>query len=265
MDNDFATGYALGADSGNNNNCCNNGGFWGDNGWWTLILFARIFGYGIFGGWGGFGGGGSAGAQGAITRSNLWSEFAFNDLQRNVQGIQQGLCDGFYAVNSTLLNGFNGVNTTVLQGFNGVQAGQAQLANQIASCCCDTSRQIERGSATLAIIWPQILITLSSLSTTIPTGLSRSLTIWKPRGSRKRLLRCRPRISLSSLRQVSLTRTLILLLLWMQTLRSLSAESILPLFPRIPSRPPILIPVVGLITTAGAAAIAAANFLPGFP
>ena len=135
MDNDFATGYALGADSSNNNNCCNNGGFWGDNGWWTLILFAMIFGYGNFGGgWGGFGGGGSAGAQGAITRSNLWSEFAFNDLQRNVQGIQQGLCDGFYAVNSTLLN-----------GFNGVQAGQAQLANQIANCCCDTGRQIEKG------------------------------------------------------------------------------------------------------------------------
>ena len=32
MDNDFATGYALGSDSNGGN--CNNGGFWGGDGWW---------------------------------------------------------------------------------------------------------------------------------------------------------------------------------------------------------------------------------------
>ena len=34
MDNDFATGYALGSDSGNNN--CGNG-MWGGDGWWAII------------------------------------------------------------------------------------------------------------------------------------------------------------------------------------------------------------------------------------
>ena len=56
MDNDFATGYALGSDSNGGN--CNNGGFWGGAGWWAIIIFAMIFGWGR-GGFGGFGGGGS--------------------------------------------------------------------------------------------------------------------------------------------------------------------------------------------------------------
>ena len=38
MDNDFATGYALGSDSGNGNN----GGFLNGDGWWAIILFAIV-------------------------------------------------------------------------------------------------------------------------------------------------------------------------------------------------------------------------------
>lgn len=158
MDNDFATGYALGSDS----NSGNNSGFWGGDGWWAIIIFAMIFGWGN-GGWGGFGNGGGAGYQGALTRSDLSSEFAFNDLQRSVAGVQNGLCDGFYAMNTGMLTGFNGVsnaistlgynvqqgtndtNVAMLQGFNGVQTGLNSLANQSQSCCCETQRQIERG------------------------------------------------------------------------------------------------------------------------
>lgn len=140
MDNDFATGYALGADSnGNGNNGCN-GGMWG-YGWWAIIIFAMIFGWGN-GGWGGFGGGGN-GAQGAITRSDLCSEFAFNDLQRAVAGVNTGLCDGFYAMNTSLLNGFNGTNTAMLQGFNGIQSGMTQLGYQMQDCCCNVRSDIK--------------------------------------------------------------------------------------------------------------------------
>lgn len=39
MDNDFATGYALGSDSNGGN--CNNGGFWGGDGWWAIIIFCH--------------------------------------------------------------------------------------------------------------------------------------------------------------------------------------------------------------------------------
>ena len=44
MDNDFATGYALGADSASGDR--NNSGFWGGDGWWAIIIFAMIFGWG---------------------------------------------------------------------------------------------------------------------------------------------------------------------------------------------------------------------------
>ena len=71
MDNDFATGYALGSDSNGGN--CNNGGFWGGDGWWAIIIFAMIFGWGR-GGFGGFGGGGAStdpGLQGLATRADV--------------------------------------------------------------------------------------------------------------------------------------------------------------------------------------------------
>lgn len=181
---DFGMGYALGQDSNNGNNCCNNGGFggmWGE-GIWAVIILGMIFGWGR-GGFGGFGGGwgdglgwgfNSAAGQGALTRADLCSEFNFNNLDNAVRGVQQGLCDGFYAQNTTLMNGFHGVDNAVCQlgyqtqqGFNSLGAQMAQcccdtqraidgvnfhtlqgfsnLQNQIASCCCDTQRQIERG------------------------------------------------------------------------------------------------------------------------
>ena len=70
---------------------------------------------------GGFGnGGGLFGGGGGIQNG-----FALNNLENGIRGIQQGLCDGFYAVNTALLTGFNGI--------------QAQLA----SCCCETQRSID--------------------------------------------------------------------------------------------------------------------------
>lgn len=106
-DGGFAMGYALGQDSGGGN------GGWGDlGGIWGIILLAMILGWGN----GGIGGGG-----------NMNSGFAINSLDNGIRGIQNGLCDGFYAM-----------NTGMLTGFSNIQA-------QMASCCCDTQRAIERG------------------------------------------------------------------------------------------------------------------------
>ena len=46
----------IAAVTGNNRN---NDGMWGGDGWWAIIIFAMIFGWGGFGGngWGGNGGG----------------------------------------------------------------------------------------------------------------------------------------------------------------------------------------------------------------
>lgn len=101
MDNDFATGYALGSD----NNGGGNDGMWGGNGSWifAFLIIALIFG-GNGWGWGNNGGNG-AGYQGAVTRSDLCSEFNFNNLSRSVLGIQDGLCNGFYSMNNGMLTG----------------------------------------------------------------------------------------------------------------------------------------------------------------
>lgn len=124
--NDFSVGYAMGQDSGRNN-----GMFGGGDGWWGIILLALLFGWGG-GGFGGFGGGG--GYQGTETRAAIHEGFALNGLDNSVRAVQNGLCDGFYAM-----------NTTMLQGFNGVQAQMATLAAQQAQCCCETQRLVERG------------------------------------------------------------------------------------------------------------------------
>lgn len=84
-----------------NGNC---GGWGGDWSAW-IIIFVLFF---AFGGWGnGFGGGwgGGNGVQGALTRADLCSEFNFNGLENAVRGVQQGICDSTYALNTSILNG----------------------------------------------------------------------------------------------------------------------------------------------------------------
>ena len=143
MDNDFATGYALGADS---NNGCNNGGMWGGDWIWAFLIFA-LFGWGN-GGFGGFGNGGGNGLQGALTRADLCQDMNFQGLENGIRSLSNGMCDGFYAVNTSLLNGFHGVDNAVCnlgyqtqQGFNATQMAMMQnqnaLQTQLAQCCCE--------------------------------------------------------------------------------------------------------------------------------
>lgn len=158
--NDLALGYMMGNESNGN---CNNGGMWGDGGWWAIILFAMIFGWGN-GGWGGgFGNGNGAGLNGVLTRADLCSDMNFSQLENAVRGVNQGLCDGFYAMNTGMLNGFHGVDNAVCslgnamqQGFNSTQVAMMQGFNaaqaQAADCCCKTQtnimqlgNQVERG------------------------------------------------------------------------------------------------------------------------
>lgn len=56
----------------------------------------------------------------------------FNNLDASVRAIQSGLCDGFYAQNTTMLNGFNGVQRDMCTGFANVNAAinQARFDSQ---------------------------------------------------------------------------------------------------------------------------------------
>ena len=133
---DFATGYLAGQDGGGGNN----GGFFGSDGIWAILLFAMIFGWGRNGsGFGGDGGGG------CVTQADLCSGFNFNNLENSVRGIQQGICDSTYTLNNSLLTGFHGVDNAVCTLGYQTQSGFNALSSQLASCCCDTQRAIERG------------------------------------------------------------------------------------------------------------------------
>ena len=71
-----------------------------------------------------------------------------------LDGISNGLCDGFYAMNNSMLTGFNGINTNIMQtGYGIQQAVNADtvanmqntnaLQSQIANCCCETREAIQ--------------------------------------------------------------------------------------------------------------------------
>ena len=119
MDNDFGTGYALGADSRDGHDG------WGGQWIWAFLIIALIFGGGNW-----FGRGNDQ--SGALTRSDLCEGFNFQNVENGIRGIQNGLCDGFYAQNTTMLNGFNGI---------GMQVAENRFAAQ--QCCCETNRNID--------------------------------------------------------------------------------------------------------------------------
>ena len=103
---------------------------------------------------GGWGGNGGAGLQGALTRADLCQDMNFQGLENGVRGVQQGLCDGFYAMNTSILNGFNGVDNAVCNlgyqtqnGFNATQVAMMQgdnaIQTQLSGCCCDIRSAIK--------------------------------------------------------------------------------------------------------------------------
>lgn len=123
----------------------NNNGWGAEGSWlWFIIVIFAIFGWGGFGN--GFGGNGINGGVG----SEIQRGFDNQAVVSKLDGISNGLCDGFYAVQ----NGMNGINTNILQtGFGIQQAINADtvanmqntnaLQAQIANCCCETREAIQ--------------------------------------------------------------------------------------------------------------------------
>ena len=114
------------------------GGWWA----WIFIIFA------LMGGWGGnWNNRGNMGAEifanGSMTRDQIADQFSMQDIKNGIRGVQNGLCDGFYAQNTTMLNGFNGVQRDIMQ--TGYQLGSEIAQNRFAAqqCCCETNRNID--------------------------------------------------------------------------------------------------------------------------
>jgi hypothetical protein len=87
-----------------------------------LVWLAVLGGGGLFGNRGYTG---DAAVQGAITRSDLFEGFNNQDVNGQLRGITNGLCDGFYAINNSLKDGFYGTQAN------------------IKDCCCTTNRNID--------------------------------------------------------------------------------------------------------------------------
>lgn len=108
-----------------NNN--NEEGMW-NNPFIYLVWLAVLGNGGLFGNRGV----GDAAVQGAITRSDLFEGFNTQDINSQLRGITNGLCDGFYAINNGLKDGFYGIKGALAEN---------RFAAQ--NCCCETNRNID--------------------------------------------------------------------------------------------------------------------------
>ena len=125
VDNKLGHGYGYGD------------GFGYGNSWiWVILLFA------IFGGGFGYGNRGY-GLENALTRSDLQQGFDNQSVMRKLDGITNGLCDGFYATNTNLLQGQNQLQRDLCQGFSAVNAGISENRFTAQQCCCETNRNID--------------------------------------------------------------------------------------------------------------------------
>lgn len=128
---------------GNNGN-----GMFGNDSWIGLIIILALLSGGFGNGFG-FGGGNGGGVANEVQRG-----FDNQSVLNKLNGLENGLCDGFYSQNTTMLQGFNGLQQTLMGGFHGVdnaictlgyqnQQGFNTLAHQISDCCCATQRAID--------------------------------------------------------------------------------------------------------------------------
>lgn len=117
----------------------NNDGWGGD--WMGMIALFFLFsmmGWGGYGGFGGFGNGERVATVGDVQRG-----FDTQNIISKLDGINSGLCDGFYAQNSTMLNISNNLQRDLCTGFANTNAAVQQARFDAQQCCCETNRNID--------------------------------------------------------------------------------------------------------------------------
>ena len=92
-----------------------------ENGMWDNPFIYLVWLAVLGGGNGLFGNRGDAAVQGAITRSDLFEGFSNQDVNGQLRGITNGICDGFYAT----------------------RQGISDLGYALKDCCCGINRNID--------------------------------------------------------------------------------------------------------------------------
>lgn len=111
-------------------------GFGGDGAWFLIILF--LF---AFCGWGGNGWGNNAGNSGGVVDGYVLAS-DFSNIERKMDLINGGLCDGFYAVNNTLLTGFGNAELSRANQQAALMQQLSAMQMQAANCCCENRAAI---------------------------------------------------------------------------------------------------------------------------
>ena len=106
---------------------------WGGGAWWIIVLFLFMFGNG----W-------NRNNNGeAVTEAGLCNAMNFNNLENAVGR----LSDQNQSQTSTIANGISDLGYALQNSINSVgkenALGQANISQQIASCCCETQRSID--------------------------------------------------------------------------------------------------------------------------
>lgn len=73
----------------------------------------------------------------AATTSDLQNGFDTQSILNKLNGINSGLCDGFYAMNSGMLQGNFGLQQAINQVAVGAMQNTNALQTQLAECCCE--------------------------------------------------------------------------------------------------------------------------------
>ena len=181
----------------NNDGCCNNGGYGMMNGiggygfgegWWVIIILMALFGgfgrNGIGGGYGYGCGCNPCGCEAAVaTVGDIQRGFDNQGVTNKLNGLENGLCDGFYAMNTAVLNSTNQLQTAIQQSTvanlqntyalqNTIQQDTIAnmqntnaLSRQLADCCCEN----RQGQA-------QIQYDLATNSSAITTAIQNQTT-----------------------------------------------------------------------------------------
>lgn len=111
----------------------NDDGMFGNSAWWIIVLFLFMWGRN---GWGN-GNGNSGAADGYV----LATDYA--NLERKLDGINNGICDSTFALNNTINSNFRTLDGAVCNlGYQALQNTNA-IQTQLAQCCCDTRAAIQ--------------------------------------------------------------------------------------------------------------------------
>lgn len=139
----------------------------GGCGIWLIIIIVLLFGGCGYGNVGWAGNQGSTSVYEGYVLNNDMSQLSesisdsYQMTERKLDGINNGLCDGFYAqaqlINGidksiangvySIQNGLTQVQIADMQNTNAINAGITGLGNQLASCCCDNKYLISQNFA----------------------------------------------------------------------------------------------------------------------